>query len=76
MTKTALRRNRGAVFVIRGHRDSTDFEIPASILSSRSRFGGGLFADDGGFGGGDFETHEAMIRVEIENHLEIASDYF
>jgi hypothetical protein len=36
--------------------------------SSRSRVQGGspyLFANDGNFGGGDFETHQAVMGIEV-----------
>ena len=31
----------------------------------------GLVAEDGGFGGGDFDAHEAMIFVEEELDFEV-----
>lgn len=37
---------------------------------------GSLLADDGGFGRGDFQTHEAMVGVEVENDLDIAGRDF
>ena len=32
---------------------------------------GGLFADDGGLGSGDFKAHEAVIRVEIQGEFDV-----
>src|SRR5260370_15738610 len=34
-----------------------------------------LFANDGNFGGRDFQAHEPAIRVEEEQHFEVAGGY-
>ena len=38
--------------------------------------GAKAFADDDNFGGGDFETHEAMVGVQAEDDFEVGGGHF
>jgi hypothetical protein len=40
-------------------------------FSRSRRHGAALIANDGDFGGRDFETHQAMSRIEVEIDFEV-----